>query len=274
MNILLTGSTGYLGSRVAARLDALGLPWCPLACRLGQLEPVSLAVDSVIHCAGALRNRPDQLHPVNAEGTRQLVAALSRPTRIVYVSTRSVYPHNGHRLVDESVAAQPFDDYGRSKLEGEAAIVGSGHPYAIFRSSGIFGHPSRTGIFLDRALDLALAGQPVTLASPDRDEDYIDVDWLAAILVRAAVEGILDGHVLNAGGPPRPLGETLSAMAATVLAAGRPAPTIQYKELPLPSTVVLDSSRLTALVSSPRHPPDREIFARMIPSRLQGSMSG
>ncbi len=271
MEIVLTGSTGYLGSRVAARLDHLGLPWRSLGCRLEQLAPASLAADCIIHCAGALRNRPDQLHAANAEGTRRLVAGLAKPTRIVYVSTRSVYPHNGHRPVDEQAAVGPFDDYGRSKLEGEAAIVAAGHPYAILRSSGIFGHPSRTGIFLDRALDLALAGQPVTLASPDRDEDYIDVDWLAAILGRAATEGALDNQVLNAGGPPRSLGETLSAMADAVIAAGRPAPTIAREELPLPATVVLDSSQLTALVPSPPHPSDREIFSRMIPSRLRGA---
>lgn len=274
MDVLLTGSTGYLGSRVAARLDALGLPWRPLACRLEQLVPSSLVADSVIHCAGALRSRPDQLHAANAEGTQRLVAALAKPTRVVYVSSRSVYPHNGHRLADERSPVGPFDDYGRSKLEGEAALSASHHPFVILRASGIFGHPSRTGIFLDRALDLALAGQPVTLASPDRDEDYVDVDWLAALLVRAAVDGGLDGHTLNAGGPPRSLASTLSAMAEAVLAAGRPAPTIQSKELPLPATVLLDSSRLTALASPPPHPSDREIFSRMIPARLRESQAG
>ena len=268
MEIVLTGSTGYLGSRVAARLDLLGLPWRTLSQRLGHLKPRSVSADCVIHCAGALRNRPDQLHAANAEGTRRLVASLSRSARIVYVSTRSVYPRNGQQLVDERAPVGPFDEYGRSKLEGEVAVVESGHPFAILRSSGIFGHPARSGIFLDRALDLALDGKPVTLASPDRDEDYVFVDWLAEMLVSAAVEGSLDGQVLNAGGPPRSLASTLSAMAEAVVRAGFAMPVIESKQLPLPTTALVNSARLASLCCVSPHPSDGDVYDRMIAGRI------
>jgi len=268
MAVLLTGATGYLGSRVAHLLQRRQLPWYPLTARLEQLTPRSLRAACAIHCAGALRNRPDQLDSANTHGTRTLLAALCDETRIVYVSSRSVYAQNAHRLADERAVVGPFDEYGASKRAAETAILESGRPCVILRPPGIFGHPTRSGNFLDQALDRSLTGQPVVLAHPDRDEDYVCVDWLADVLIRAALSETYDGMVLNAGGPPRSLAGTIESMGQALLAANRPAPHVERKVLSRPSTVLLDSRRLHQVMGPPSHPTDEAIFRRMIEGRL------
>lgn len=267
VRLLLTGHTGYLGSRVAYALDAMGHSWTGLNGRLGDLQPRSIEFDAVIHCAGALRNRPAELSSANTEGTRKLIESLRSPARIIFVSSRSVYPLKGHRLVDESEEVAPFDDYGRSKLEAETLLRSSPHRVAILRSSGIFGHPTRTGIFLDKALDLALAGQPITLATPDRLEDYVPVDWLADALIKAALAGSADGQTLNLGGPPRSLASILGALDQAVRLSGRPGCSIQPKDLPVPDYPMLDSTQAISALGLPAYPDDRAVFAAMIHAR-------
>lgn len=267
MRLLLTGHTGYLGSRVAHALESSGQPWSALPARMGELQPDSLDFDAVIHCAGALRNRPADQASANADGTRCLVAALRSPARVIFVSSRSVYPLAGHRLVGEAEPVAPFDDYGRSKLEAETILRASRHKVAILRSSGIFGHPTRTGIFLDKALDLALAGQPITVATPDRLEDYVAVDWLAHALVKAALTGLVDGQTFNLGGQPRSLADILSSLDAAMRQAGRAGCLLPTKELPLPGYPLLDSTRALAALGLPSYPPDLAVFATMIAAR-------
>lgn len=266
--ILLTGATGYLGSRVAQLLQRRAMPWHPLTARLEHLTPRSLRAACVIHCAGALRNRPDQLDAANAHGTRTLLAALGDEARIVYVSSRAVYAQNAHRLADEGAVVGPFDEYGASKRAAEMAIRESGRPWVILRPPGIFGHPTRSGNFLDQALDRALMGQPVVLALPDRDEDYVCVDWLADVLIRAALSEAYDGMVLNAGGPPRSLAGTIESMGLALQAAQRPVPHLERTALPYPTTVLLDSRRIHEVMRPPTHPTDEAIFRRMIAGRL------
>lgn len=270
MDVLLTGATGYVGSRVAVALEASGARWSPLGLRLEAIPPGSLACDVVIHCAGALRSRAGQEFRVNAAGTRSLLAGLARPARIVFLSTRSVYPLGGHVEVMEDAEARPFDAYGQSKLEAEQAILASGHRAVLLRSGGIFGHPTRSGTFPDHAMDRMLAGQGVDVAVPDRLEDYVDVEWLARILVEVATSEGADGQVLNVAGPARSLSGMLSSAAVVAAAMTGRRPVLRPREMPLPAYPLLGTRRLMGRVVPPVHPGDEEVFRRMALGRCAG----
>ncbi len=108
--ILLTGERGYLGSAVAAALEAAGLAWAPLGTRLEQIEPGSLQADAVIHCAGALRHQAERLQRDNVEGTEKLLAGLRGNARVLFASSRSVYGAAAGAVCREADAPRPRDD--------------------------------------------------------------------------------------------------------------------------------------------------------------------
>jgi UDP-glucose 4-epimerase len=145
MNILVTGATGKVGSRLANRLAARGdrvraLLRDPTRAALGDpielaigdlLDPSSLraavaGVDAVVHCAAFFRGAtPEQAHAVNDRGTQYLArAALAAGVRrFVFTSTGLVYGPNGGRLARESDDCAPIAAYPVSKLAAERFLL-------------------------------------------------------------------------------------------------------------------------------------------------------
>jgi nucleoside-diphosphate-sugar epimerase len=103
--------------------------------------------DAVIHLAAiippAADRRPELARAVNVGGTATLLAAcaeLPHPPRFVLASSVAAY---GDRLADywitssDQLRPSPGDEYGRTKVEAEALVRGSGLPYSILRLSAI-----------------------------------------------------------------------------------------------------------------------------------------
>ncbi|MCM0018626.1 MAG: NAD-dependent epimerase/dehydratase family protein [Tagaea sp.] len=84
--------------------------------------------ESVFHCAAEIPARcpdPDRLHAANASACTALFErALERRARCaVFLSSMSVYGAIGVARVTEDVEPAALDAYGRSKLDGEAALA-------------------------------------------------------------------------------------------------------------------------------------------------------
>jgi nucleoside-diphosphate-sugar epimerase len=143
MKILVTGSSGHIGSAVAARLAqearVVGVdrrPGC-YTTRVGDLADQGLVqavlpgVEAVVHTAALHvpdlgRAGPEEFRRVNVEGTRGLLqaAAAAGVTRFVLLSTTSVYGCSSRTgppatWVDEGLPPRPEDEYDRTKLEAE-----------------------------------------------------------------------------------------------------------------------------------------------------------
>ena len=144
MKILVTGSSGHIGSAVAARLAQeariVGLDRRPgpFTTRAGEIVDDELVrqlirgTDVVVHTAAL--HVPDlgratarQFRRVNVEATRGLIdAALAAGVaRFVLLSTTSVYGCSSRSgppatWVDENLPPKPEDEYDRTKLEAEA----------------------------------------------------------------------------------------------------------------------------------------------------------
>jgi nucleoside-diphosphate-sugar epimerase len=149
VRVLLTGGSGFLGSFVAEQLAAEGhvvrALVRPRSDRkvLDQLPRVELApgaiedraslgaavdgVDAVVHVAGIVKaRRPAEFFQVNAQGTKNLVAAAVRRNvpRFVYVSSlAAVGPSSDGTPVPDDAEPRPVTHYGRSKLEAECAVM-------------------------------------------------------------------------------------------------------------------------------------------------------
>lgn len=131
--ILITGSTGFLGSRLAYYLKDKYVLLLPTHSELNisREEAVKSYMaahcpDVVLHCA-ALSNtwyceqHPDESHRVNVQGTVKMAKACKHTgAKFIFMSSDQVY--NGTPMLGplkENVSLQPINVYGRHKLEAE-----------------------------------------------------------------------------------------------------------------------------------------------------------
>lgn len=170
MRILLTGSSGQLGSEIARQLSAnheiVGLDRLPgeWTSQIGSITDrerifaLMQGSDAVIHTASLHARHINEASKqdfidTNISGTLNLLeaAAQARVRRFVYTSTTSVY---GHALVPkdravwvtEDLTPQPRDIYDITKLAAEALCKHfaetQGLPVICLRTSRFFPEPS------------------------------------------------------------------------------------------------------------------------------------
>lgn len=167
-DILITGATGFVGSHLVKTLASRGERARALVREssdnslLGQngfetvvggledeasLRTAVRGVDTVLHMAAATRALDEAtFHEVNAQGTRNLVTAIRAEggdQRLVYLSSMAaVGPSHGGPVRPED-APGPLTAYGRSKLAGEAAVLGAGLDAAVVRAPAVYGPGDR-----------------------------------------------------------------------------------------------------------------------------------
>lgn len=163
MRVLVTGAGGFIGQHLCAGLRARG----------DELSSATAGADAVVHLANIAHARAPEteLRRVNVDGTldRAREAAANGVRRFVYLSS--------------SLAVDPDDRYGRSKLaaeEGLAAIRGI--DIVVLRPPLVYG-PRVKAKFL--ALMRAVAcGLPLPLASIRNQRSLVYVGNLVDAMLR------------------------------------------------------------------------------------------
>jgi len=225
--MLITGATGFIGSRLAtvalgktygvktlSRSDWAGAPAIPRTGRyLGNL-PTQIPVealqgtDVVVHCAADIQAEEKVAHAVNVEGTIKL-AELSKQGGVetfIFISSQSARP--------DALSA-----YGRTKYAAEQALLSiDGINIVIVRPGLVIG-PGSTGLY--HRLNRMVESMPVLplLAGGRSIVQPIHVDDLCAAIFKcdqSAPE--LHKSVLNLGHPRGvTLAEFLQAIAVARL---------------------------------------------------------
>jgi dihydroflavonol-4-reductase len=186
MKMLVTGGSGFIGSRLALEARARGfmvvvagqlnteaervraqeLAAAGISVEQGPLQEIEFArrvaegCQVVIHLAAAQHeaNVADEyFFDVNVKGTRTLLEAckLAGVQRFVYGSTIGVYGEYSGQPLDESTPPRPMNVYGRSKLQAEQEVAGFRDAFetCIVRISETYGPGDFRLLKLFRALD-------------------------------------------------------------------------------------------------------------------------
>ena len=166
MNILLCGKNGQLGYALAPRLTALGQVVAvdhedfdigntdALCEALGEIAPDVIVNAAAYTDVDAAESDRATAFAVNsaAPGTMARWAA-DNGAAMIHYSTDYVFDGSGERPWREDDATNPINAYGESKLAGDEAVLASGAPCLIIRTSWLYAARGRN--FLLTMLRLA-----------------------------------------------------------------------------------------------------------------------
>ena len=209
MRIVVTGARGQLGVELVRALDACGeVIGCDLpewditgtdcADRLAALQPAW-----VVHAAAATdvdrcEREPVFAMTVNAEGTRRVAEGCRRAgAGLIYLSTDYVFDGSKGVPYLEGDPPSPLNAYGRSKLEGEAAVQRLAPRWAVVRTAWLYGTHGRN--FVKSICEKAAAGETLRVVDDQVGSPTYATDLADAIarLLPAGRTGIY--HVTNSG---------------------------------------------------------------------------
>nr|WP_297425872.1 NAD(P)-dependent oxidoreductase [uncultured Actinotalea sp.] len=226
MRLLLTGSNGFVGARIAADARARGWHVVGLgrAPRPGSAvdeyvrhdlarplphDAVRGGVDAVVHCAALASPwaAPSAFVAANVEGTRTVVrwAQDHGAPPLVYVSSSSVLYRDEHQLALTEESPVPADEdqinvYSRTKRVGERIVARYPGPTTVVRPRAVFG--AGDTVLLPRILRAARRGVLPVLEPRDGPpvlSDLVEVDTVAHYVTEALerrAEGLF--HLTNA----------------------------------------------------------------------------
>jgi len=170
-----------------------------------EASPALDDADVVFHLAGVTKGRgEDEFRAGNVAPTRALLDAITArvaagarpPKRFVYVSSQAAAgpAPAAEQPVGEDDPPQPFEPYGRSKLEAEAVVRehAGGIPWTIVRPSAVYGPGDNDFLTLFRQ---AAHGVGVYPGSREARLSIVYVDDLVDALVRAGTLPAAAGRV-------------------------------------------------------------------------------
>lgn len=220
MRVLITGGTGFIGSRVAGMAEARGHEVTLLARHAADgmasivhdlAQPAGLTevmggFDGVIHCAAAMGGSAEAQRSSTIVGTRNLVEAMgaARVRRCVLVSSLAVYDYRALRPGDTLTEDSPLDHssdargpYIAAKRKQERIVTASASlDWTVVRPGLVFG-PGRTWFYhLGARLSntwITMAGAGILpLAHVDNCADAIAAALDAPASVRATLNLVDD----------------------------------------------------------------------------------
>lgn len=248
--ILITGSSGLVGTALTSALEAKGADVVPFDLRArgdargdvrdrDRLHKVVGGIDGIIHLAAVSRviwgeRDPDLCWATNAGGLGNVLEAARHSTRtpwLIFASSREVYGQPDALPATDDCPLRPVNIYGRSKAEGERLVAEArraGFRACTIRLSNVFGsaadHTDRVVPAFARA---AALGQELRVDGPDHTFDFTHIDDVTRGMLALT-------ELLAAGDPPPPpihfvsgRPTTLGGLARLAVRLGEPGSTVR-----------------------------------------------
>ncbi|MGA8110525.1 MAG: NAD-dependent epimerase/dehydratase family protein [Acidobacteriaceae bacterium] len=249
--VVVLGGSGFIGTRLTGLLREQGIPvrigdlrqseafpdlWTE--CDVRQQESLSEVVrgaTAIINLAAEHRDdvRPiSRYHEVNVGGAEQVCQAARQAGigKIIFTSSVAVYGFQP-RPVDEEGPFEPFNDYGRTKLEAEGVYQGwaaedPARSLVIVRPTVVFGEGNRGNVY--NLLHQIAAGRFMMVGSGGNVKSMAYVGNIAAFVAHTL--GLGRGvHILNyVDGPDKNTRDLVALVWQSLGKAGRP------RHIPLP----------------------------------------
>jgi len=134
MNVLVTGSNGFIGKNLIVRLNELGIQVTTYTRKNStqDLEGLIKDADCIVHLAGENRPKDEKyFDDVNAGLTVSICDAVRSSGK------------NTSIILASSIQAELDNAYGKSKLDAEVAVkaleIDTGCPVHVYRLPGVFG---------------------------------------------------------------------------------------------------------------------------------------
>ena len=256
MNVLITGITGFIGSRLASRLVKDGYNVHGLVRHsserelsrirdvisqvhliegdLGTFHSIISAVNSsepeIIFHLGALtpvRLSFDDPYPyiaTNFEGTVNLVHAILREApnaRLVSASTAEVYGwQDGNRPIREDAKLNPASPYAVTKSAADQYVQMANRVYhlkgTVLRPINSYGRTGEGGFYTEYLISKMLADETCFVGAPDSIRDYMFAEDHINAYILAAKSPKAIGQVYNVS-PGNPVTNSELAKTLTVM---------------------------------------------------------
>ena len=209
---MVLGAGGQLGSELMGLLqDAVGFTHRELSVSdTAAVEHafVRIRPDVVFNCAAynavdRAETEPGLAHEVNCAGAAAVAAACrEHGSRLVHLSTNFVFDGSLARPYVEADTARPLSVYGRSKLDGDEAVLAVLPEALVVRTAAVFGDRGsaiKGGSFPERIVERARLGEKLRVVSDQRvNPTYArDLAEAAIQLVVNQTSGLV--HVVAAG---------------------------------------------------------------------------
>ena len=270
MRILVTGSTGQLGSEVLGAFSQSGHEIiAPVRQELDFLNPDEVAdrvrrlqPDWVINCAAYTQvdraeSEVEQAFVINRDSVAQLAGAVAGyGGNLLHVSTDFVFDGEQSRPYREEDDARPLGVYGRSKWEGEQAVRAVLPEAIVLRTAWVYGVHGHN--FVKTILRVASEGKPLRVV----DDQVGSPTWARDIAgaIRALVQHRARGtyHYTNAGSTS--WHGFATAILAEATEAGFALKTDSVEAIPTsgyptparrPAYSVLDTGKIQSLLTAP-----------------------
>jgi nucleoside-diphosphate-sugar epimerase len=245
---VVTGAGGFVGAHLVARLLADEWDVVPLVRpggtggRLDGLDVRPVEVDLVDAAATAAAVRAADPHAVlhlaaaRAKGSaaeRAATAAVNstsglaavegagdRCRVVVRLGSSTEYAETAGPM-DESTPLRPRGFFGATKAAGSllllAAAAERGLRSAVLRAFQVYGPGDHPGRLVPTVLRAAATGEPLPLTGPGLRRDWVHVDDVVEVCVRAVeADDLPPGTVLNVGTGVQTANEELVALAERV----------------------------------------------------------
>ncbi|MEV3966941.1 NAD-dependent epimerase/dehydratase family protein [Streptomyces sp. NPDC050698] len=234
VKLLITGASGFVGSRVAAaarrrpdvhvRLLSRHAPPGPEYVHGDLCAPPSLRgacadTDVLVHCAAQVGGDAETVRAVNDHGARALVQEAVRAgvSRIVYVSTAAVLGRGPFRGVRPGqVPVAPASPTSRTRAAAERYVLDAGG--LVLRPHLVYGEGDR---WVVPGLVRLMEELSATLTGCEALQSMIDVDTLGRAVVAAALSPALGDGVHHVDHPePVAVADLLASVCRQVAEPG------------------------------------------------------
>ena len=200
MNILITGSSGFVGKNLIRYLSEDNANFIYNLSRVELLASeadlvnmlCNLKIDTIIHLAGKAhelkkKSNPKEYFEVNFELTKKLYDAFLKTSaqKFIFVSSVKAATDTVANVLYEDNVPDPKTDYGKSKLAAEryiqsAQISSDDKLFYILRPCMIHG-PGNKGN-LNLLYKITKAGLPYPLAAFENQRSFLSIDNLSFVI--------------------------------------------------------------------------------------------